>query len=133
MCRVCDLVVRWRSEVARSETRAGEGIEPALSAWEVCGAARVLPADSLTCGDLGGLSTGDHDYPWVLLPSGTERARVHPMVPFMLCDRGLIVRLCRPARGVARWLAHSGALGRRACRQCAPARIRPAAKSRWTA
>src|SRR5215831_8654138 len=109
------------------------GIEPALSAWEVCGAARVLPADSLTCGDLGGLSTGDHDYPWVLLPSGTERARVHPMVPFMLCDRGLIVRLCRPARGVARWLAHSGALGRRACRQCAPARIRPAAKSRWTA
>src|SRR5215470_3938271 len=70
MCRVCDLVVRWRSEVARSETRAGEGIEPALSAWEVCGAARVLPAESVTCGDHDGLSVSDRDYPRVLLPSG---------------------------------------------------------------
>ena len=25
---------------------------PTPSAWEVCGAARVLPADSVTCGDL---------------------------------------------------------------------------------
>ena len=46
------------------------GIEPALSAWEVCGAARVLPADSVTCGDHDGLSVSDRDYPWVLLPSG---------------------------------------------------------------
>jgi hypothetical protein len=37
------------------------GIEPALSAWEVCGAARVLPADSVTCGDLAGLSLSDRD------------------------------------------------------------------------
>jgi hypothetical protein len=56
------------------------GIEPALSAWEVCGAPRVLPADSVTCGDLGGLSVSDRDYPWVLLPSGTQRARLDPLV-----------------------------------------------------
>jgi hypothetical protein len=48
-----------------------KGIEPALSAWEVCGAARLLPADSVTCGDLDGLSASDHDYPWALFTSGT--------------------------------------------------------------
>jgi Phage integrase family len=56
------------------------GIEPALSAWEVCGAARVLPAESVTCGDLDGLSASDRDYPWALLPSGTQRARVRPRI-----------------------------------------------------
>ena len=54
------------------------GIEAALSAWEVCGATRVLPAESVTCGDLDGLSASDRDYLWALLPSGTQRARVHP-------------------------------------------------------
>src|SRR5215470_9998065 len=47
------------------------GIEPALSAWEVCGAVRLSPADSVTCGDLDGLSVSDRDYPRALLPSGT--------------------------------------------------------------
>ena len=56
------------------------GIEPALSAWEVCGAARVLPGESVTCGDLDGLSASDRDYPWALFPSGTQRARVHPRI-----------------------------------------------------
>ena len=39
------------------------GIEPALSAWEVCGAARPPPADSVTCRDLDSLSASDRDYP----------------------------------------------------------------------
>jgi hypothetical protein len=39
-----------------------------------------LPADSVTCDDLGGLSVSDRDYPWVLLPSGTQRARLDPLV-----------------------------------------------------
>src|SRR6185312_11014368 len=56
------------------------GIEPALSAWEVCGAARVPLADSVTCGDLGGLSLIDSDCPWTLFPSGTQRARMHPRI-----------------------------------------------------
>jgi hypothetical protein len=47
-----------------------------LSAWEVCGVARVLPADSVTCGDLAGLSLSDRDWPRVLLLSGTQRARL---------------------------------------------------------
>ena len=56
------------------------GIEPALSAWEVCGVARLLPAVSVTCGDLDGLSASDRDYPWALFLSGTQRARVHPRI-----------------------------------------------------
>jgi hypothetical protein len=55
-------------------------IELALSAWEVCGAVALPPADSVTCGDLGGLSVSDRDYPRVLLLSGTQRARLDPPV-----------------------------------------------------
>ena len=47
------------------------GIEPALSAWEACGAARQRPGNSATCGDLGGLTVGDRDCPQELLLSGT--------------------------------------------------------------
>ena len=65
----------WRFFVERVT-----GIELALSAWEVCGAPRVLPAESVTCGDLDGVSASDRDYPWALLPSGTQRARVHPRI-----------------------------------------------------
>jgi len=50
------------------------GIEPALSAWEVCGAVALPPADSVTCGDLGGLSVSDRDYPQVLLLSARSTA-----------------------------------------------------------
>jgi hypothetical protein len=50
-------------------------IELALSAWEVCGFTRVLPAESVTCADHDGLSVSDRDYSRVLLPSGTQRAR----------------------------------------------------------
>ena len=56
------------------------GIEAALSAWEVCGATRVLPAESVTCGDHDGLSVSDRDYPRMLLPSGTQRARPDPRI-----------------------------------------------------
>src|SRR6516164_5166846 len=35
--------------------------EPALSAWEVCGTVALPPADSVICGDLGGLSLSDRD------------------------------------------------------------------------
>ena len=38
-------------------------IELALSAWEVCGAVALPPADFVTCGDLDGLSASDRDYP----------------------------------------------------------------------
>jgi len=55
-------------------------IELALSAWEVCGATRVLPAESVTCRDHDGLSVSDRDYPRVLLPSGTQRARPDPRI-----------------------------------------------------
>jgi len=47
------------------------GIEPALSAWEVCGAADLSPADSMTCGPLGVLPAGDRDYPRLLIRPGT--------------------------------------------------------------
>jgi hypothetical protein len=46
-------------------------LQAELSAWEVCGAVRLSPADSVTCGDLDGLSVSDRDYPRALLPSGT--------------------------------------------------------------
>jgi hypothetical protein len=49
-----------------SVTHTGRGSHPAapaLSAREVCGAARVLPADSVACGDLDGLSASDRGYP----------------------------------------------------------------------
>ena len=62
------------------------GIEPALSAWEVCGAVALPPADSVTCGDLGGLSLSDRDCPRVLLPSGTQRARCARITRMSLCD-----------------------------------------------
>jgi hypothetical protein len=61
------------------------GIEPALSAWEICGAVALPPADSVTCGDLGGLSLSDRDYPRVLLPSGTQRARCARITSMSLC------------------------------------------------
>ncbi len=50
------------------------GIEPALSAWALYGAVRLLPADSATCANLDGLTVSDHDYPRGLLPSGTFTA-----------------------------------------------------------
>jgi hypothetical protein len=55
-------------------------ISPALSAWEVCGAVALSPADSVTCGNLGGLSLTDRDYPRALLLSGTHRARLDPRI-----------------------------------------------------
>jgi hypothetical protein len=39
------------------------GIESALAAWEVCGAVRLPPADSLTCGLLDALPASDRYYP----------------------------------------------------------------------
>jgi hypothetical protein len=56
-----------RSDLGRYCLERVTGIEPALSAWEVCGAARLPPADSVTCGDLDSLTVSDHDYPQVLL------------------------------------------------------------------
>jgi hypothetical protein len=53
------------------------GIEPALSAWEVCGAASRLPADWLTCGSADTLPVRDRDCPRRLLRSGTWRARAY--------------------------------------------------------
>ena len=48
------------------------GIEPALSAWEVCGAAARLPARiGLTCGSTVLLSVRDRGCPRWLLRSGT--------------------------------------------------------------
>ena len=64
-----------RVTVERVTVERVTGIEPALSAWEVCGAAALPPADSVTCGDLDGLSLSDRDYPRALLLSGTQRAR----------------------------------------------------------
>jgi hypothetical protein len=55
-------------------------ISPALSAWEVCGAVALPPADSVTCGNLGGLSLSGRDYPRALLLSGTQRARLDPRI-----------------------------------------------------
>jgi hypothetical protein len=55
-------------------------ISPALSAWEVCGAVALPPADSVTCGNLGGLSLSDRDHPRALLLSGTQRARLDPRI-----------------------------------------------------
>jgi AAA domain/TrwC relaxase len=49
-----------------------------LSAWEVCDAARVLPAESVTCGDHEGLSVSDRDYPRVLLPVGHAAGTAGP-------------------------------------------------------
>jgi hypothetical protein len=45
-------------------------VEPALSAWEVCGAAPPSPADLLTCGSADALSVRDRDCPRWLLCSG---------------------------------------------------------------
>ena len=43
------------------------GIEPALSAWEVCGAVSPSPADRLTCGCAYALPVSDPDCPrWLL-------------------------------------------------------------------
>jgi len=66
-------------------------------------------------------------------PIAPSASAQRPMVPFMLCDRGRIVRVCRPARGVARWQARTDGPGRQAFRRCVLARIQPAARSRWTA
>ena len=49
----------------------------ALSAWELYGAVRLQPADSVTCANLNGLTVSDRDYPRGLLPSGTQRARAY--------------------------------------------------------
>jgi len=55
------------------------GIEPALSAWELYGAAARLPADWLTCGSAALQTVRDRDCPRWLLRSGTQRARPdHP-------------------------------------------------------
>src|SRR6266571_3914066 len=48
---------------------------PSPSAWEVCGAVCMPPADSLTCGHLDGSTVSDRDYPQALLLTGTQRAR----------------------------------------------------------
>src|SRR5215475_13505616 len=64
-------------DVRGQHHRAGDGaervrgIEPALSAWGMCGAAGLPPAGFVTCGNLDGLCLSDGDYPRVLLPSGT--------------------------------------------------------------
>ena len=47
------------------------GIEPALSAWELYGAARLRSGDSVTCGDIAGMTVSDRDCPQVHLLSGT--------------------------------------------------------------
>ena len=73
-----DLTVR-RLTCALSMKRV-TGIEPALSAWELYGAARLQPGDSATCGDIGGLTVSDRDYLQALLLSGTQRAR-RPLGP----------------------------------------------------
>jgi hypothetical protein len=46
-----------------SPARIVTGIESALSASEVCGAVRLPPADSLTCGLLDALPASDRYYP----------------------------------------------------------------------
>ncbi len=63
------------SRISRRMERVTE-IEPALPAWEVCGAVSLPPADPVTCRDLGALFLSDRDYPRVLRPSGTQRARL---------------------------------------------------------
>jgi hypothetical protein len=67
---------------------AGKGNRTPLSAWEVCGAARLSPADFRTCVDLDGLSVSDREYPCVLLP-GTQRARrlLRPELAVVLDER----------------------------------------------
>ena len=67
-----------RPELGTQHVERVTGIEPALSAWEVSGAVALPPADSVSCGDLGGLSLSDRDYPRALLLSGTQRARLDP-------------------------------------------------------
>ncbi len=42
---------------------AGDGIEPALSAWEVSSAIRGLCAETLICGMLAGLARSDRESP----------------------------------------------------------------------
>jgi len=74
--RTTHLPVTWAFVVGD-----GAGIEPALTAWEVGGAADPLPADSLTCGLPSALPAGDRDYPGLLAQSGTYRARRHVSRP----------------------------------------------------
>ena len=59
------------------------GIERALSAWEVCGAVALPPADSVTCGDLGGLSRVTVTTRGIFLPSGSTegQARLVRIMP----------------------------------------------------
>ncbi len=73
---------RWtqKQSMSRACVERVTRIELALSAWEVCGAVALRPADSVTCGDLGGLSLSDRDYPRVLPLSGTQRARLDPRI-----------------------------------------------------
>jgi hypothetical protein len=47
------------------------GIEPALSAWELYGAAEPSPADWLTCGSADTLTVRDRDCPRWFLLTGT--------------------------------------------------------------
>jgi hypothetical protein len=90
---------------------------PGLSAWEVCGATRVLPAESVTCGDHDGRSVSDRDYPRVLLPSGTQRARPDPRIK-RPARQGL-----RPSEAVRRF----GGPAATSSARCDPVRVRPAA------
>ena len=45
-------------------------IELALSAWELCGPGGLSPGDSVTCGDLDGLSASDRGHPRGVSPIG---------------------------------------------------------------
>jgi hypothetical protein len=49
-------------------------LQPEPSAWEVCGAADLLPADFLTRGLSGVVSASDRDWLRLLVRSGTQRA-----------------------------------------------------------
>jgi hypothetical protein len=51
------------------------------------------PGDSATCGDIGGLTVNDRDYPQALLLSGTQRAR-RPLRPELAVPLGV----CPPSQ-----------------------------------
>jgi hypothetical protein len=145
-CRTALSRQRGVLDVLRHHNGAGDGIEPALSAWELYGAARLPPGDSTTCGDIGGLTVSDRDYPQALLLSGTQRAR-RPLRPklaapwssspsselritrvFSCVARGLKARASFMFAGGCRWrsLAVDGSSG--ASRGHAPVVRRPGSR-----